>query len=439
MSAYRRPGSRRSSRRSSRTDTPIAIAAATGPSRQCTGAAALVGPSATSAAHKSGGVDEADDEYSEDDWEREAEDAGAHACANEHSARQQYSSNSSQRRRRSGASRSNSFIKDRQQQGAEANASAAAARGLRAADTAAARAASAAEAAATVAAQEDPGHVHAVRSRSRSRSHGRAAAAMAAAGLTPAEEAAVAQHFIPIVLGHSQGDEVQATDVDGADAGGVVDEEDAAGAGSGYFSDEGYSHRHQQQKLLLQQQHRRQHSFSSGGGTNSSGAGALSSMGGFGTDASSFVDEGDGNGAGSDGWQGGARGVVGAASSRGPRRAGSSGRRDLRKSIAAVKLEQDLEIRHCQETQQRCGGNSSAVVTLVVVGGGYSRTEAGQKCCTWMNACGSGTNTPVRVCVCVCMCLCRFVANPVPKSTRELRYHQLMAEQHAKRAATHNK
>jgi len=32
---------------------------------------------------------------------------------------------------------------------------------------------------------------------------------------------------------------------------------------------------------------------------------------------------------------------------------------------------------------------------------------------------------------------CRFVATPVPKSTRELRYHQLMAEQHVKRAATH--
>lgn len=34
---------------------------------------------------------------------------------------------------------------------------------------------------------------------------------------------------------------------------------------------------------------------------------------------------------------------------------------------------------------------------------------------------------------------CRFAANSVPRSTRELRYHQLMAEQHAKRAATHQK
>jgi hypothetical protein len=33
----------------------------------------------------------------------------------------------------------------------------------------------------------------------------------------------------------------------------------------------------------------------------------------------------------------------------------------------------------------------------------------------------------------------RFVANAVPRTTRELRYHQMMAEQHTKRAATHQK
>jgi hypothetical protein len=170
--------------------------------------------------------------------------------------------------------------------------------------------------------------------RSSSKSRSKAAAAAAVAALSPAEEALVTQRFVPTMSDEfpefaAVADAIVAGDLAAETSARMLglmpprsfDKEYAATA-AGYVSDEGpdsYSAFARQQNRLRAQRR----SASSGGGTDGT---VSSSLGGSG---------------GGDAAAGNASIVVTSGSSS----KGYAGR----KSIAAVKLEQDLEIKACEE------------------------------------------------------------------------------------------
>jgi hypothetical protein len=222
----------------------------------------------------------------------------------------------------------------------QAAADEAAARGMKAAEQSAAAAAAAAAATAVGSSNADAQAEAAATAKParRSSSKSRSRAAAAAAALSPAEEALVTQRFVPTMSDEfpdfaAVTDAIVAGDLAAETTARMLglmplqsfDKEYAATA-AGYASDEGpdpYSaFARQQNRSRLQ----RQHSASSGGGTDET---VSSSLGG----------------------SGGGDAAVATASTAVTTSGSSSSSKGYagRKSIAAVKLEQDLEIKACEE------------------------------------------------------------------------------------------
>jgi hypothetical protein len=274
---------------------------------------------------------------------------------------------------------------------AQAAADAAAARGLEAASQSAAAAAATAAAAAPPAAEAASNSSAKVLSSTRSK---------AAAALSPQEQAIISQRFVPTMSGEIP--ELAAV-ADAIVAGDIAAEESArmlglmpprdfddgyAATAAGYMSDEGCKSAALTKHLTQQRR-----SASSGGCTDG--------------------------------------GSLGGAS--GSEEGAEPGRSKQQKIIAAVKLEQDLELQACEQSARlnhRCDSKAPS---------GCSTPQLATQLSSRHMCVDSRSLLLVSENSCVLATPRRFTANPVPRSTRELRYHQLMAEQHAKRAATHQK